>query len=154
MTPFRAVDHLHLTVLNCENVAQIVDMLEDEIEVSELARASEKIHAVAAPAGLGRRVAPSANEVRGLFVLGRVPLPHQACGNPCAADLIFFPKLSLAPGSDHCDAGVARAEISTESGVTPKTTQVDRVATHGFMNYLGAGSGHENQRPVSVLTAG
>jgi hypothetical protein len=107
MAPSGGVDHLHFAVLNFENVTQIVDMFEDEIEISELARPPEKIDTIAAPAGLRWRVFPTADELRGLFVLGRVPLPHQAGGNPRAADLIFFPKLSLAPGSYDCNARMA-----------------------------------------------
>jgi hypothetical protein len=142
MAPFGGIDHLYFTVLDFENIPQIVDMIEDEIEISELARLPEEIDTVAAPAGLGWRVAPSADQVRGLLVLGRVAFPHQACGNPCAADLIFFPKLTLAPGSDDRDARMTCGQMRSESGVTPEATQVDRIATRSLMNDLGAGSGH------------
>jgi hypothetical protein len=41
-------DHLHLSIPNLENIAQVVDMGQNEVHVPELIRAPEKVDAAAA----------------------------------------------------------------------------------------------------------
>ena len=64
--PFRPPDHSHLSVPNLEDVAQIIDVGQNELQVSQLTRPPKEIDAPTAQTCAGRRIAPSLDHLGSL----------------------------------------------------------------------------------------
>ena len=95
----RLVNHLYLSFLNFEDLAPVVDMSHNEVQVPELAGPAQEIHATAAKACTRRRVVPTVDYFGCLPAGGQMASTHQSRGNPCAANLVFFAEFTLATGA-------------------------------------------------------
>src|SRR5437667_22919 len=71
--------HNHLAIPHPEHVRQIVYMLQRKIEISDLTRSTQVIHALAAQAGLYRGGAPAIDDGRSSLVFRFIP-----CGDELA----------------------------------------------------------------------
>ena len=74
-------------------------MVQDEFQIAVPSRTLQKAHAVAGKTGLRRRGAPAVDNLDGVKAFGRVAFAQQPCGDPGAADLVFFAKLAFAAGA-------------------------------------------------------
>jgi hypothetical protein len=119
------VNHLYLSFLNFEDLAPIVDMSHNEVKVLELAGTAQEVYAATAKACTGRRVVPTVDYFGGLPAGGPVASTHQSRGNPCAANLVFFPEFPLTAGAQDGYPSVTLCQIARENGVIAKGSQID-----------------------------
>jgi hypothetical protein len=129
-------------------------MSQNEVQVPKLTGPPQEIDAAAAKTGTGRSVSPTADNVRGLPARGPVSSAHQSSGNPRAADLVFFPELTLASGAYDGNASVTLCQVSGENGVIAKGPQIDGFAAGCFVNQFGARRRNQNQRPMGIVAIG
>jgi hypothetical protein len=134
----RLVNHLYLSFLNFEDLAPVVDMSHNEVQVPELAGPAQEIDAAASKACTWRRVVPTVDYFGGLPAGGPVASIHQASGNPCAADLVFFAEFTLATGAQDGYPIVTLCQIARENGVIAKGSQIDGLTAGCLMNQFGA----------------
>ena len=148
------LNYLYLSVQNFENLPTVVDMSQNEVQVPKLTGPPQEIDAAAAKTGTGRSVSPTADNVRGLPARGPVSSAHQSSGNPRAADLVFFPELTLASGAYDGNASVTLCQVSGENGVIAKGPQIDGFTAGCFVNQFGARRRNQNQRPMGIVAIG
>jgi hypothetical protein len=130
--------YLYLSIQNFEDLATVVDVSQNEVQVSELTRPSQEIDTAAAKACTRRRAVPAADYFGGLTARGQMPSTHQSRGNPCAANLVFFPEFTLAAGAYHGYPRVTLCQIARKNGVIAKGSQIDGFTAGCLVNQLGA----------------
>ena len=132
------LDYLHLSVPNFENFPPVVNVSQDEIQVSELIRPPQKIHAAAAKTRTGWSVTPTVNDVGGLPIPCQMSPAHQSGGDPGATTLVFFPELTPLSGADDGNTSVTLCQVAGKNGVTAKASQIQGFTTRCLVNHLGA----------------
>jgi hypothetical protein len=146
------VYYFHLSVPNLENFPPVVDMSQNEVQVSELARPSQEVDAAAAKTCTGRSLAPTVDNIGGLRTSGLMSSVHQSRGNPRATNLIFFPELTLASGADDGNASVTTCQVAGEDGVVTERPQIDGLTANCLVNQFGARRGYQDQGPVGIIS--
>src|SRR5438132_957455 len=144
--------HNHLAIPHPEHVRQIVYMLQRKIEISDLTRSTQVIHALAAQAGLYRGGAPAIDDGRSSLVFRFIPCGDELARKPGTANLVFFPKLPPRARPDQCHSGMAINQVSGQGGPVPEASQVGEITLPGRMAQFGSRGDRKSTRLNSSHT--
>src|SRR5581483_9252455 len=137
MSPGPPPNGFDFSVTDLEDLGQVVDMAQNELQIPKTPGALQKINAVTAKTGRGRRITPAIYDLGRLRTGCRVSFRHQAGGDPSAADLVFLSEFAFAARADYRHAIVASGQIGRDDGIVPEATQVHSFATGSLMNHPG-----------------
>jgi hypothetical protein len=114
--------YFHLSVPHLEDVAQVIDVSQNEIQIRKLAGSPEELDAAAGQARDRRGVAVPLHDAGGLRIPRLIAPRHKFRGDPSAANLVFDAELALTAGADYGDAGMVLRHIGGDRGVTAEAS--------------------------------